>query len=173
MPQAEKAEKPVRELLQEQSEELKSYIDRKHREMEELHRREKSFMPAKENIQTRWSDRSRIFGLPITFTKYSMSDDRIFCEKGLLNMKFEEILLYRVRDISMKITLGQRIFGVGSILLQSSDKTAPVLEIKNVKNPRQVKEMIHQQVEQVKEQRRMRFGEVLEDPTDDMPDFLE
>ena len=128
-------------------------------------------MPAKENIQTRWSDRSRIFGLPITFTKYSMSDDRIFCEKGLLNMKFEEILLYRVRDISMKITLGQRIFGVGSILLQSSDKTAPVLEIKNVKNPRQVKEMIHQQVEQVKEQRRMRFGEVLEDPTDDMPDF--
>ena len=130
-------------------------------------------MPAKENIQTRWSDRSRIFGLPITFTKYSMSDDRIFCEKGLLNMKFEEILLYRVRDISMKITLGQRIFGVGSILLQSSDKTAPVLEIKNVKNPRQVKEMTHQQVEQVKEQRRMRFGEVLEDPTDDMPDFLE
>ena len=130
-------------------------------------------MPAKENIQTRWSDRSRIFGLPITFTKYSMSDDRIFCEKGLLNMKFEEILLYRVRDISMKITLGQRIFGVGSILLQSSDKTAPVLEIKNVKNPRQVKEMIHQQVEQVKEQRRMRFGEVLEDPTHDMPDFLE
>lgn len=130
-------------------------------------------MPAKENIQTRWSDRSRIFGLPITFTKYSMSDDRIFCEKGLLNMKFEEILLYRVRDISMKITLGQRIFGVGSILLQSSDKTAPVLEIKNVKNPRQVKEMIHQQVEQVKEQRRMRFGEVLEDPTDDMPDCLE
>ena len=130
-------------------------------------------MPAKENIQTRWSDRSRIFGLPITFTKYSMSDDRIFCEKGLLNMKFEEILLYRVRDISMKITLGQRIFGVGSILMQSSDKTAPVLEIKNVKNPRQVKEMIHQQVEQVKEQRRMRFGEVLEDPTDDMPDFLE
>ena len=130
-------------------------------------------MPAKENIQTRWSDRSRIFGLPITFTKYSMSDDRIFCEKGLLNMKFEEILLYRVRDISMKITLGQRIFGVGSILLQSSDKTAPVLEIKNVKKPRQVKEMIHQQVEQVKEQRRMRFGEVLEDPTDDMPDFLE
>ena len=130
-------------------------------------------MPAKENIQTRWSDRSRIFGLPITFTKYSMSDDRIFCEKGLLNMKFEEILLYRVRDISMKITLGQRIFGVGSILLQSSDKTAPVLEIKNVKNPRQVKEMIHQQVEQVKEQRRLRFGVLLVYPTDYMPYFLD
>ena len=124
-------------------------------------------MPAKENIQTRWSDRSRIFGLPITFTKYSTSDDRIFCEKGLLNMKFEEILLYRVRDISMKITLGQRIFGVGSILLQSSDKTSPVLELKNIKNPREVKEMIHRQVEEIKVQRRMRCGEILEDPSDE------
>lgn len=124
-------------------------------------------MSKKDSVHLLWSDRSRILGLPITFTKYGISEDRIFCEKGLLNMKFEEILLYRVRDISMKITLGQRIFGVGSILLQSSDKTAPVLEIKNIKNPREVKEMIHEQVEEVKVQRRMRFGEVLEDPADD------
>lgn len=124
-------------------------------------------MGKKGSVHLLWSDRSRILGLPITFTKYGISEDRIFCEKGLLNMKFEEILLYRVRDISMKITLGQRIFGVGSILLQSSDKTAPVLEIKNIKNPREVKEMIHEQVEEVKVQRRMRFGEVLEDPADD------
>lgn len=124
-------------------------------------------MGKKDSVHLLWSDRSRILGLPITFTKYGVSEDRIFCEKGLLNMKFEEILLYRVRDISMKITLGQRIFGVGSILLQSSDKTAPVLEIKNIKNPREVKEMIHGQVEEVKVQRRMRFGEVLEDPADD------
>ena len=124
-------------------------------------------MGTKDKITMKWSDRSRILGMPITFTKYSMSDDRIFCEKGLLSVKFEEILLYRVRDISMKITLGQRIFGVGSILLQSSDKTSPVLELKNIKNPREVKEMIHRQVEEIKVQRRMRFGEILEDPSDE------
>lgn len=124
-------------------------------------------MSKKGTVDLLWSDRSRILGLPITFTKYGISEDRIFCEKGLLNMKFEEILLYRVRDISMKITLGQRIFGVGSILLQSSDKTAPTLEIKNIKHPREVKEMLHLQVEEVKVQRRMRFGEILEDPADD------
>ena len=124
-------------------------------------------MSTKDKITMKWSDRSRILGMPITFTKYSMSDDRIFCEKGLLCVKFEEILLYRVRDISMKITLGQRIFGVGSILLQSSDKTSPVLELKNIKNPREVKEMIHRQVEEIKVQRRMRFGEILEDPSDE------
>lgn len=124
-------------------------------------------MSTKDKITMKWSDRSRILGMPITFTKYSMSDDRIFCEKGLLSVKFEEILLYRVRDISMKITLGQRIFGVGSILLQSSDKTSPVLELKNIKNPREVKEMIHRQVEEIKVLRRMRFGEILEDPSDE------
>ena len=124
-------------------------------------------MSTKDKITMKWSDRSRILGMPITFTKYSMSDDRIFCEKGLLSVKFEEILLYRVRDISMKITLGQRIFGVGSILLQSSDKTSPVLELKNIKNPREVKEMIHRQVEEIKVQRRMLFGEILEDPSDE------
>ena len=124
-------------------------------------------MSTKDKITMKWSDRSRILGMPITFTKYSMSDDRIFCEKGLLSVKFEEILLYRVRDISMKITLGQRIFGVGSILLQSSDKTSPVLELKNIKNPREVKEMIHRQVEEIKLQRRRRFGEILEDPSDE------
>ena len=124
-------------------------------------------MSTKDKITMKWSDRSRILGMPITFTKYSMSDDRIFCEKGRLSVKFEEILLYRVRDISMKITLGQRIFGVGSILLQSSDKTSPVLELKNIKNPREVKEMIHRQVEEIKVQRRMRFGEILEDPSDE------
>lgn len=124
-------------------------------------------MSTKDKITMKWSDRSRILGMPITFTKYSMSDDRIFCEKGLLSVKFEEILLYRVRDISMKITLGQRIFGVGSILLQSSDKTSPVLELKNIKNPREVKEMIHRQVEEIKVQRRTRFGEILEDPSDE------
>lgn len=37
MHQAEKqSEKPMKELLQEQSEELKTYIDLKHKEMEEL-----------------------------------------------------------------------------------------------------------------------------------------
>ena len=45
-------------------------------------------MSTKDKITMKWSDRSRILGMPITFTKYSMSDDRIFCEKGLLSVKF-------------------------------------------------------------------------------------
>lgn len=67
-------------------------------------------------IEYIWKDRKRILGMPLSFTKYSLSEDRIFLETGLLNMNLEEILLYRVRDISLRISLGQRIFGVGTIL---------------------------------------------------------
>ena len=99
--------------------------------------------------------------MPLSFTKYALSEDRLFMETGVLTIRCEEILLYRVRDISIRITLGQRIFGVGSIIIRSSDRSCPALELKNVKNPREVKETIHQTVEKMKLQRRMRVGEVM------------
>ena len=110
-----------------------------------------------------WKDRKRILGMPISFTKYAMNEDRLCVEKGLLNTNQEEVILYRVRDISLHISLFQRIFGVGSVVVQSSDRSTPVLTLKNVKSPREVKEMLHKQVEKVKIQRRLRVGEVLED----------
>ena len=107
-----------------------------------------------------WKDRRRILGMPISFTRYSMTEDRFFLETGLFNIKTEEVLLYRVRDISLERRLGQRIFGVGSIKMVSSDKTCPELVIKNIKRPKDVKELLHQQVEAMKTKRRMRFGEI-------------
>ena len=107
-----------------------------------------------------WNDRKRILGMPITFTRYSMTDDRLFLECGFLNIKTEEILLYRIRDISLERKLGQRIFGVGSVRVISSDKTAPELLIKNIKHPVEVKELIHRQVEEAKPKRRMHFSEL-------------
>ena len=101
--------------------------------------------------------------MPLSFTRYALSEDRLFVETGLLTTQCEEILLYRIRDLSMRITLGQRIFGVGSITIQSSDRSCPVLELKNVKHPREAKEIIHQAVEKMKIQRRMRVGEVMGD----------
>ena len=113
----------------------------------------------KTNVKKLWSDKKRILGMPISFTTYSLSDDRLFVDKGLVRLQSDEILLYRVRDLSVSQTLGQRIFGVGSIIVQSSDKTSPVLEIRNIKTPFDVKELLHQHVEKMKLERRMRVGE--------------
>lgn len=122
------------------------------------------------NLEYLWKDRLRHFGLPLSFTRYALSQDRLFLETGLLNTRCEEILLYRVRDISLKISLGQRIFGVGTVTVQSSDQSLPVLEIKNIKSPREIKELIHQTVEEMKLSRRMRVGEILGDTPEDSQD---
>ena len=110
-----------------------------------------------------WNDRKRHLGLPLSFTKYRLTEDRIFCETGFLNLHEEEILLYRIRDLELKLSLGQRLFGVGSVLIHSSDKTNPSLELKNIKRPREVKEQIYRQVEACKEARRMRTMEFVSD----------
>ena len=114
-----------------------------------------------ESIEYLWKDRRRRLGLPLSFTRYFLSEDRLFCETGLLNLKASEVLLYRVQDLELTMTLGQRIFGVGTVCVHSSDKSSPHMDLKNVKHPRQVKELIHRNVEAAKERRRMRTTELL------------
>ncbi|MBQ3192016.1 MAG: PH domain-containing protein [Oscillospiraceae bacterium] len=112
-------------------------------------------------IEYLWKDRKRYLGLPLSFTRYSLSEDRLFTSVGFLNIKDDEILLYRVRDIDTSRSLWQRLFGVGTVTVVSSDKTMPNLVLKNIKDPVFVKELIHKQVEETKIKRRVRFGEIM------------
>lgn len=113
------------------------------------------------NIEYLWKDRKRHLGLPLSFTRYCLSEDRLFVSVGFLNIQDDEVLLYRVRDIDTRRSLWQRLFGVGTVTVMSSDKTMPTLVLKNIKDPVFVKELIHRQVEEMKIQRRVRFGEIM------------
>ena len=125
-------------------------------------------------IEYLWKDRKRYFGLPLSFTRYALSEDRLFTSVGFLNIKDDEILLYRVRDIDTSRSLWQRLFGVGTVVVASSDKTMPNLVLKNIKDPVFVKELIHKQVEETKIKRRVRFGEIMTDADGDgIDDALE
>lgn len=112
-------------------------------------------------IQYIWKDRKRYFGMPISFTRYAMSEDRLFLSSGFLNIKDDEVLLYRVRDIDTSRNLWQRLFGVGTVVVMSSDKSMPNLVLKDIKDPVGVKELIHEQVEEMKIRRRVRVGEIM------------
>ena len=118
-------------------------------------------------IQYIWKDRKRYFGLPISFTRYALSEDRLFTSVGFLNIKDDEILLYRVRDIDTSRSIFQRLFGVGTVTVMSSDKTMPNLVLQNIKDPVMVKELLHKQVEDMKIKRRVRFGEIMTDADGD------
>ena len=114
-----------------------------------------------EGIIIFWSDRKRYFGLPISFTKYSLSAERVFVTKGLIKTTYEQTMLYRVVDVKCSITLWQRFFGVGTVTILSNDKSAPEVVLSNIQNPLHVKEMVHHLVEAIRQQKDIKPTEFL------------
>ena len=94
-------------------------------------------------------------GLPWTFTKYALTDDRLFITSGLLKTVEDEVRLYRIMDLSLSQTLSQKIFGIGTILVSSADKSMRDFEIKNIKKPRDVKEQLSKLVEENRDKKRV------------------
>lgn len=97
---------------------------------------------------TIWFDRKRtIFGLPWSFTRYILTDEKLLIIKGLIKQTEEEVRLYRILDMTLSRSLIDRIDRVGTVHCCSSDKTAAEFDIKRIRNPREVKEKLSQQVE--------------------------
>ncbi len=110
-----------------------------------------------------WKDRKRtLFGLPWSFTKYSLSDDRLFISTGFFNTKEDEVRLYRIMDISLNRTLGQRMFGLGTIKCCSADKTLGDFEIKNIKKSKDVKELLSEMVEDERNRKKVTSREFID-----------
>ena len=102
-----------------------------------------------------WQDRKRYLGLPLSFTVYKFDANRFYEKKGFLNTKEEEILLYRVLDVSLKRSIWQKIFGVGTIVLSTADQSTPILEVKNVKNSDRVRRALSNIVEKERDEKRV------------------
>ena len=86
-----------------------------------------------------WRDRKRILGLPIGLTEYSLDNDRLYIRRGLLNLTDDEVQLFRIQDFRVEYKLIDRIFGVGDIIIKSTDRTSPTVKLENVKYPSEVK----------------------------------
>lgn len=115
-----------------------------------------------------WSDKKRILGLPISFTKYSLIPGKFIIQSGLLNSTREMIMLYRILDIKLERTLGQKIFGVGSIFLYTNDKTSGDCIVKNIKNPEVVMDLISDKVEEERKSQRIRATELMDGDFDNL-----
>ncbi len=86
-----------------------------------------------------WTGKKCILGMPISFTRYILTESKLITRIGLLNLKEDEIELYRIYDKSMKLPLGQRMVGCGTITLLSKDSDTPKKVLQSVKRPREVK----------------------------------
>jgi len=102
-----------------------------------------------------WKDRKRYLGLPISFTVYSLDNNRLYLKRGFLNSVIDELLLYRVLDVKMSRSLGQKIFGVGTILLSTADQSNPSLIIKNIRHPDRTRKLLSNIVERERNEKRI------------------
>ena len=97
----------------------------------------------KDGLEYIWTDKKRtLFGLPLSFTRYYLSNTRLITRIGFLTIEEDELDIYRITDKKMRLPLWQRIFGCGTIVLFSKDVDTPEKEIHAIKNPRQVSDLI-------------------------------
>lgn len=121
-----------------------------------------------ENLTIIWKDRKRpIFGLPLSFTKYALTEEKLLITTGFFSTNEEEIRLYRIMDLTLKRSIWQRIFGVGTIHCCSGDKTTPEFDIKDIKRPSEIKELLSKNIEIQRDKKRVSGREFLVDVEDD------
>jgi len=110
-----------------------------------------------------WTDKKRIWGKPLSFTRYTLTDDTLTVTTGLFTIREKQTMLFRIRDISRVQTLGERIFGVGTIILDSTDADTPHLHIEKVKDHERVMRLITTQVDKERQRNQVRIGEYSDD----------
>lgn len=96
-----------------------------------------------------WSERKRNWcGTPFTFTTYTLTDDSLIVKTGFLRQKYDTIKLFRITDLTVTRSLLQRIFGLGTIIVEGFDQsTGGHLEIKNIRNVFDAKRLIDHTVD--------------------------
>ena len=119
-----------------------------------------------------WNDRKRPFlGLPLSFTRYELTDQKLLINTGFLNIKEEEVRLYRFVDITLHQTLFQRMFGVGNLHCQSTDRSSGDFVIELIKKPREIKELLSEAIEKERDRKKVSVREFMTDDDDETLDI--
>ena len=92
--------------------------------------------------------RSMFLGLPWTFTTYTVTDEIITVNTGLLRKEENDCYLYKVIDVRLESTLSERILGLGTIHCFTGDVTDPDLRLRHIKHAKEIKDYILKQSEQ-------------------------
>lgn len=101
-----------------------------------------------------WRDRKRIvFGLPWTFTVYTLMEDRLIVKTGIFNTSEDEIRLYRILDITLRRSFWERLFGLGTLHLCTADQSSPEIDLLHIASPREVRTLLSDKVEEERSSR--------------------
>lgn len=115
--------------------------------------------------------RSLFFGLPLSFTTYTLTEKKINIKKGLLKTVEDDTLMYKVQDVTLVRGLFERIFGLGTVICYSSDVTDSKLLLTHIRNSSEVKEFILQTAEM--ERRKVRTVHTMGLDASEYSDYVE
>ena len=120
-------------------------------------------------INDLWRARKRTFlGLPLSFTVYKLTEQKLMIESGFLNKKEEEIRLYRILDITLRRSLGERLFGLGTIHCCSADKSTPEFDLSGIRDAYRIKDLLSDLVEAERTARRVSSRELMQGDGDEL-----
>lgn len=126
--------------------------------------------PKLKEMQILWKDRKRTFlGLPWSFTKYKLTDEKLYIETGFFTSRQEETELFRIVDFTVTRTLGQKMFRLGTITMTTMEKN-PTVVLKNIKYVYEVKELISDKVKENRKARGVTTRETFHTDGDDDDD---
>lgn len=98
----------------------------------------------------RWA----FLGLPFTFTVYDIKKDLITVEEGFFNRRENDCYMYKVQDVELIRSFGERIFGLGTVKCYTGDTTDKELYITHVRNSKAIKDFILEASEEARKKRR-------------------
>lgn len=106
--------------------------------------------------EIKFTERKRLlfFGLPWTFTKYTITPSMITLNEGLLKTIENDCYMYKIQDVRLTQTIGEKIFGLGTVECFSGDVTHPDLRLIHIKHAKEIKNYILEASEEARMKRR-------------------
>jgi uncharacterized membrane protein YdbT with pleckstrin-like domain len=93
--------------------------------------------------------------------RYRLTTERLFMSRGLIAKSVEELELFRVKDITVRQGILQRLLGVGVVTILSTDDTNPQLSLSGIDRPVEIKEMIRTQCRAARKHESVRSTEFI------------
>lgn len=109
-----------------------------------------------------WTDKKRtLFGLPLSFTRYILTEKKLITQVGFFSIHEDELELYRVADKSLNLSFGERLFGCGTVTINCRDVDTPIKVIKSIKAPRKFMELLEENVDIQRDRYRVRGRDMI------------